>query len=269
MFQTHQVDNLIYLRSDALGSGIRHGFSTRKGGVSVGALESLNLRGYLHGDKKENVEENYRRFCTAIGADAEKVVLSQQEHTDRIRVVTADDAGKGLWRERDYHAIDGLITDVPGMVLTVFGADCNMILLHDPVHRAVGACHAGWRGTALGIAAKTVDAMTEHFGTDPADVRAAVGPSIGQCCFETDDDVPHALREALGDRAAPYMERRGEKWHIDLKGINALWLKDAGVPVADVCRDCTMCRPELYWSHRRMGNSRGVQAAMIALEVRL
>ena len=160
MFQTYQVDNLIYLQSDDLGAGIRHGFSTRKGGVSIGALESLNLRGYIHGDRKENVEENYRRFCAAIGADVEKVVLSQQEHKDHIRVVTAADAGKGLWRERDYREIDGLITNVPGMVLTVFSADCNVILLHDPVGKAVGACHAGWRGTALGIAAKTVAAST-------------------------------------------------------------------------------------------------------------
>ena len=269
MFQTHQVDNLIYLQSDTLGDGIRHGFSTRKGGVSVGALESLNLRGYIHGDKKENVEENYRRFCTAIGVDVEKVVLSQQEHTDHIRVVTAADAGKGLWRERDYRAIDGLITNVPGMVLTVFSADCNVILLHDPIHKVVGACHAGWRGTALGIAAKTVAAMSEQFGTDPKDVRAAIGPAIGQCCFETDGDVPAALRDALGGQADPYVEQRSKKWHIDLKSINALWLKKAGVNMVDICDHCTMCRPDLYWSHRRMGDIRGVQAAMISLEASL
>lgn len=266
MFQTCQVDNLMYLRSDALGDGICHGFSTRKGGVSTGALESLNLRGYVHGDRRENVEENYRRFCAALGVDVEKVVLSQQEHTDHIRVVTAADAGKGLWRERDYREIDGLITNVPGMVLTVFSADCNVILLHDPVHRAVGACHAGWRGTALGIAAKTVTAMSEQFGTIPDDVRAAIGPAIGQCCFETDGDVPAALRDALGEQVDAYMEQRGEKWHIDLKRINALWLKKAGISVIDICDHCTMCRPDLYWSHRLLGDTRGVQAAMISLE---
>ena len=267
MFQTHQADNLIYLRSDALGDGIRHGFSTRKGGVSVGALESLNLRGYIHGDRKENVEENYRRFCAALGVDVQKVVLTQQEHTDHIRLVTAEDAGKGLWRERDYREIDGLITNVPGMVLTVFGADCSTILLHDPVQHAVGACHAGWRGTANGIAAKTVAAMAAHFGTNPADVRAALGPSIGQCCFETDGDVPEAMRLAFGSEAEAYMEHRGNKWHVDLKGLNAVHLRRAGVKTVDVCSVCTMCHPELYWSHRRMGGQRGVQAAMIALEV--
>ena len=269
MFQTYQADNLIYLCSDTLGGGIRHGFSTRKGGVSVGALESLNLRGYVHGDRRENVEENYRRFCAAIGVDVEKVVLSQQEHKDHIRVVTAADAGKGLWRERDYREIDGLITNVPGMVLTVFSADCNVILLNDPVRKAVGACHAGWRGTALGIVSKTVAAMTAQYGTDPADVRAAIGPAIGQCCFETDGDVPAALHEALGDDTNPYVEQREKKWHVDLKGLNALWLKKAGVSTVDICQECTMCHPDLYWSHRLLGNARGVQAAMIALEASL
>ena len=268
MFQTHQADNLIYLRSDTLGAGIRHGFSTRKGGVSTGALSSLNLRGYIHGDQKENVEENYRRFCAAIGVDVEKVVLPQQEHTDHIRVVTAEDAGKGLWRERDYRAIDGFITNVPGMVLTVFGSDCSMILLHDPVHHAVGACHAGWRGTALGIAARAVETMTRHFGTDPRDVQAAIGPAIGQCCFETDADVPSALYDAFGPDAAGYMEQQGAKWHIDLKGLNALWLTRLGAHV-DICPACTMCQPDLFWSHRGQGEARGVQAAMIALEEEL
>ena len=266
MFHTHQADNLIYLRSDVLGSGVRHGFSTRKGGVSTGALESLNLRGYIHGDQKENVEENYRRFCAAIGVDVQKVVLSQQEHLDHLRLVTADDCGKGLWRERDYRAVDGLLCNTPGIPLVVFSADCNVILLHDPVRHAIAAVHAGWRGTAFGIAAKAVREMGAQFGSDPADIRAAIGPAIGKCCFETDDDVPQALTAALGDAALPYMTRTGSKWHIDLKGINALWLRQTGLTQIDICDLCTMCRTDLFWSHRKLGNARGVQAAVICLE---
>lgn len=266
MFQTHQVNNLIYLQSDVLGSGVRHGFSTRKGGVSAGPLESLNLRGYIHGDKKENVEENYRRFCAAIGVNVQNVVLSQQEHQDHLRLVTAADCGKGLWRDRDYRAVDGLLCNTPGIPLVVFSADCNVILLHDPVHHAIAAVHAGWRGTALGIAAKAVREMHARFGSDPADIRAAIGPAIGKCCFETDDDVPRALREALGDAAEPYMTQTGAKWHIDLKGINALWLQREGLTHIDCCDLCTMCRTDLFWSHRKLGNTRGVQAAMICLE---
>ena len=266
MFQTHQVDNLIYLTSDVLGSGVRHGFSTRKGGVSAGALESLNLRGYIHGDQKENVEENYRRFCAAIGVDVQNVVLSQQEHLDHLRLVTPDDCGKGLWRERDYCAVDGLLCNTPGIPLVVFSADCNVILLHDPVRHAIAAVHAGWRGTALGIAAKAVREMHAQFGSDPADIRAAIGPAIGKCCFETDDDVPQALRQALGDAVEPYMIKTGAKWHIDLKAINALWLRQEGLTHIDISDLCTMCRSDLFWSHRRMGNARGVQAAVICLE---
>lgn len=266
MFQTHQVDNLIYLTSDVLGSGVRHGFSTRKGGVSTGPLESLNLRGYIHGDKKENVEENYRRFCAVIGVDVQKVVLSQQEHQDHLRLVTAADCGKGLWRERDYRAVDGLLCNTPGIPLVVFSADCNVILLHDPVHHAIAAVHAGWRGTALGIAAKAVREMHTQFGSDPTDIRAAIGPAIGKCCFETDDDVPCALRAALGEAAEPYMTQNGVKWHIDLKGINALWLQREGLTHIDTSDLCTMCRTDLFWSHRKLGNTRGVQAAVICLE---
>ena len=266
MFQTHQVDNLIYLTSDVLGDGVRHGFSTRKGGVSAGALESLNLRGYIHGDRRENVEENYRRFCGAIGVDVQKVVLSQQEHLDHLRLVTAEDCGKGLWRERDYRAVDGLLCNTPGIPLVVFSADCNVILLHDPVHRAIAAVHAGWRGTALGIAAKAVQEMHAQFGSDPADICAAIGPAIAKCCFETDDDVTQALRQALGDSVEPYMTKNGAKWHIDLKAVNALWLRREGLTRIDISDLCTMCRTDLFWSHRKMGDARGVQAAVICLE---
>ena len=265
MFQTHHADNLIYLRSDVLGSGVRHGFSTRKGGISPAPWDSLNL-GVSRGDTMENVRENYRRFCAAIGVNVQNVVLSQQEHQDHLRLVTAADCGKGLWWERDYRAVDGLLCNTPGIPLVVFSADCNVILLHDPVHRAIAAVHAGWRGTALGIAAKAVWEMHTQFGSDPTDIRAAIGPAIGKCCFETDADVPLALRDALGEAAKPYMTRTGSKWHIDLKGINALWLRQEGLTQIDICDLCTMCRTDLFWSHRKMGNARGVQAAMISLE---
>ena len=118
-----------------------------------------------------------------------------------------------------------------------------------------------------GLVKKTVLRMAEDFGSDPADLWCAIGPSIGPCCFETDDDVPTALREALGGAAEPYMERRGKKWHIDLKALNAHWLRDAGVSAGsiDVCSHCTACMPHLYWSHRKMGEARGNQAAIISL----
>lgn len=265
MFTQHTDNSITYLRSDAL-NGVAHGFSTRLGGVSPAPWDSLNL-GIGRGDTIENVRENYRRFCAALGVDDRRAVLSKQVHEDVVRRVTEDDAGKGLYRDRDYTSVDGFVTDVPNLPLVVFSADCNVILLHDPVRHAIGACHAGWRGTALGIARKTAEEMVRLYGCDPANIRAAIGPAIGQCCFETDADVPEALRKALGDEVEPFIEVRGAKHHIDLKSVNALWLRKAGVENIDICDHCTSCRPDLYWSHRKMGNDRGAQIAMIALEV--
>ena len=244
--------------------GVLHGFSTRLGGVSPAPWDSLNLDD-RRGDDIANVQENFRRLCAALDMDVRRAVLSRQVHRDDVRIVTAADAGKGLWTPQDYDSADALVTDVPGLPLVVFSADCNVILLHDPVRRVVGAAHAGWRGTAAGIAGRTVRVMRDTYGCDPADIRAAVGPAIGQCCFETDGDVPDALREALGAESEPFMAWNGRKWHIDLKAVNALWLRKAGVQHIDVCADCTCCRTDLYWSHRKTGLRRGEQAALIAL----
>lgn len=266
MFRTREKDGLVYLTADTLESpAIIHGFSTRMGGVSAAPWDSLNLDD-RRGDTIENVRENFRRLAAALGVNAEKMVLSRQVHRDDVRPVTEADAGKGLWREQDYDSADALVTDVAGLSLVVFSADCNVILLHDPVRRVIGAAHAGWRGTALGIAAKTVQTMTDTYGCRAEDIHAAVGPAIGQCCFETDGDVPAALRAVLGSEADRHIAWNGHKYHIDLKGINALWLRKAGVAQIDICDHCTACRRELYWSHRKQGNARGSQIAMIALE---
>lgn len=266
-FQTHEHNGLIWLTSAYLcGDGLRHGFSTRTGGVSPAPWDSLNL-GPGRGDGDDCLQENYRRLCAAVEMDVSRVVLSRQVHEDNIRLVTAADAGKGLWQERDYSSVDAMICNQKNIPLVVFGADCGIILLYDPVRQAIGAVHAGWRGVAQGLVHKTVLRMEDAFGTDPADLCCAIGPSIGQCCFETDDDVPAALQQALGDAVLPYMERRGTKWHIDLKGINALWLQRAGVAAEriDICSDCTGCLPQLYWSHRKLGEQRGNQCAIISL----
>jgi len=265
-FVTHTKNKLIWFSSPLL-EEVSHGFSTRKGGVSRGHLASLNLRGAIpSGDDPAAVLENYRRFCGAVGTDVNAAVLSKQVHETTVRVCTAADAGKGLFSERDYTA-DALVTDIKNLPLTVFSADCGIILLHDPVHQAIGAVHAGWRGCAAGIVEKTVQTMTAAYGSDPAELLAAIGPCIGRCCFETDSDVPDAMRAALGADAEPYLEVRGPKWHVDLAGLNRQWLLKAGLSPEhiDTCGLCTACRPDLFWSHRKMGNARGAQIAMISL----
>ena len=264
-FETHEQQNLLWLTSPLL-SGVTHAFSTRQGGVSVPPWDTLNL-GLDLGDDPAAVRENHRRFFLSAGADVSRAVLSKQVHETTVRRCTSADAGKGLELERDYTA-DALITNEPNLPLTVFSADCSVILLHDPVQQAIGAVHAGWRGCAAGILEKTVQAMAESFDSRPENLLAAIGPCIGQCCFETDHDVADAMIAALGaEDSAPYLERRGIKWHVDLAGLNRQWLLRAGLTPEhiDVCGICTACHPEWFWSHRKMGSARGLQVAMITL----
>jgi hypothetical protein len=246
-------------------AGVKHGFTTRLGGVSEGIYASLNL-GVNRGDDPERVRENYRRVSEALGVDRDRLVFSSQVHEDAVRPVTLEDAGKGLDRPVDYQA-DGLVTDVPGLPLVVFGADCLTVLLCDPVRQVIAAVHAGWRGTALGIVERAVEAM-KGYGCEPQNILAAIGPGISKCCFETREDVPEAMTAALGEAARPFLLEEGEgKFRVDLKGINALRLQRAGVPTAnvDVSTDCTFCKHDKYWSHRYTKGERGSQAALICL----
>lgn len=263
-FQFHEGAGPVFLTASLL-QGVRHGFSTRLGGVSPAPWDSLNL-GPGRGDAPENVAENHRRFLSAIGADYRRCVLARQVHETTVRPVTAADAGKGLLRPRDYTA-DALVTNEPDLPLAVFSADCGTVLLWDPQARCVGAVHAGWRGCAAGIVEKTVRILCQRYGAAPETLVAALGPCIGPCCFETDEDVPRAMEAALGPWAAPCLERRGAKWHVDLAELNRRWLLRAGLAPEriEVCGLCTACRRDLFWSHRKMGEARGVQAAVIVL----
>ena len=240
-----------------------HGFTTRLGGVSTGHLASMNL-GLSRGDDRENVLKNYEILGEAIGFDPHKTVQAVQVHGNAVRLCTEGDWGKGLYAHTDYEA-DGLMTNVPGTALVVFSADCGTILLEDPVTGAVGACHAGWRGTALGIAEKTVTAMVNAYGCDPNSIRAALGPCISPCCFETDEDVPQAMIAALGDEAMPAITQNGAKYHVDIKYLNRLFLEKAGVlpEHMDTSPLCTACDPDQFWTARRHKDQRGTLCAII------
>jgi YfiH family protein len=247
-----------YLVAD--GIAVPHAFTTRLGGVSEGYLASLNL-GMNRGDENEKVEKNYAILEETIGFAANKLVLANQVHGDDVRVVTAADC-RGL-DHRAYPECDGLITNTPGVSLVVFTADCTPILLHDPVTGAVGAVHAGWRGTALDIAGKAVAKMVAEFGCLPQNIRAAIGPNIGPCCFQTDGDVPQAMVQAFGLEAEAYVRAAGNKYYVNLKNMNALALRRAGVENIEISEECTMCNPAKYWSHRYTQGLRGSQGAVI------
>lgn len=258
---TVRKGELEYLTAE--GIGVPHCFTTRYGGVSTGALASMNLTVKLD-ETPENVARNYRILGAQLGFSLEDLVMTRQIHSDIVRVVDRKDCN-GCFH-RDYPACDALVTNTPGVALVVFTADCTPLLLHDPVTGAVGAAHAGWRGTAADIAGKTVEAMVERFGCDPKNIRAAIGPNIAQCCFETDRDVPDAMTAALGDAALPYIRQAGDKYYVDLKQINAQFLRRRGVARIDISGDCTACQCQRFWSHRRVGGNRGSQGAVIVCQ---
>jgi len=259
---TEKYGALEYLRAE--GICVPHGFTTRLGGVSSGTQSCLNLN-YGRGDTMDNVEKNLRILAKALRFDPKKYVMTRQRHTDSVRVVTdADCAG---FCHRDYPICDALITNTPGVALLVFTADCTPILFYDPVTGAVGAAHAGWRGTAADIAGKTVRTMEAAFGCRPENIHAAIGPNIGPCCFETDWDVPQAMLALLGPQANRWILKRGEKFLVDLKSINARLLQQAGVQKIEISTACTMCQHERFWSHRYTRGDRGSQGAVICREV--
>ena len=241
-----------------------HGFTTRLGGVSQGILSSLNI-GIHRGDRWENVLKNYEILGNALGFDPKKLVLSHQTHTDTVLPVGKAQAGSGLFAP-ELPECDGLITNEPGVALAIFTADCTPILLHDPVTGAVGAVHAGWRGTVASIAGKAVAAMAREFGSEPENIRAAIGPNIGVCCFETDADVPDAILAAFGSEAQPFMIPKGDKYYVNLKEINALVLRRAGVRHIEISTECTVCQCHRFWSHRVTKGERGSQGAIIVCD---
>ena len=256
--QTIKRGNLEYLAAEGISAA--HAFTTRHGGVSTGSQASLNLA-HGRGDSMENVQTNLRILAEALGFDPEKYVLTRQTHSDIVRVVTDRDCNG--FCHRDYPECDALVTNTPGVALVVFTADCTPILFHDPVTGAVGAAHAGWRGTAQAIGPRVVKAMTEAFGCRPENIRCAIGPNVGMCHFETDADVPEAMRSAFGAEVDAWIEKRGDKYFLDLKRINALILGRAGVKHIDISGECTMCEPDRFWSHRVTKGDRGSQGAVI------
>ncbi len=266
-FTVHQVGGVQFDTADGLSAfgGIRHAFTTRLGGVSPAPCDSLNFSESR--DSAENVLENYRRLGAAAELDMSRAVGCRQIHSGIVRPIFESDAGGILTDQRPYDA-DGMLTDAPEVPLVVFSADCCTILLYDPTCRCVGAIHSGWRGTADGIALKALVSMMSIYGADPMTIHAAIGPSIGPCCFETDSDVPDAIRAALSRSADPYIVRTGNKYHVDLKNINRLWLLRGGLDPRNIelHPDCTACHGERYWSHRKMGSERGSQIAVISLK---
>ena len=249
---------------------VNHLFSTRMGGVSEEIYSSMNLS-YTRGDKKEAVDENFRRIAAALGCGVEDIVCSDQTHTTNLRIVGKADGGKGITRARDYSDVDGLLTDEPGVYLATFFADCVPLYFVDTKRKAIALAHSGWRGTVARMGQCVVEKMREAYGTDPADLVAAVGPSICQECYEVSEDVAAAFAAAFtkpGQEREILLAKGGGKYQLDLWRANEIVLTEAGIPrdkiqVTDLCT----CHNDRYlFSHRASHGQRGNLGAFLELK---
>ena len=252
-------------------TGIQHGFSTRKGGVSKEHLASLNLSFSVE-DAKENVLENFRRIGERFGKTPEDFVLSKQSHETKVLKVGMKDRGKGITKDRDYEGIDALITDEEGLILSCFSADCVPILFYDPIHKAVGACHSGWRGTKGKILQNVVEEMRKHFSSNPAEILIAIGPSICKEQYVVSEDLALSFLEDYPDvgenSSSPIQRISKDKFQLDLWDLNRRIALDCGIKEEHISISgyCTMENPELFFSHRYSQGKRGLQGAFICLQ---
>ncbi len=264
-FYLQNEDGVITLKCRALDAvpGLRHGFSTRHGGVSEGYLASMSFS--YDREPEERVDENFRRFCLANGLPFDSLVLTHQTHTATVAKV--DEAFKNQGRHRKLRETDGLVTATPGLGLVCFTADCVPLLLADPNRRIVSAVHAGWRGTVAGIAGEAVRQMVS-LGADPKDILVAIGPSIGPCCFEVGPEVQKEFTERF-DIKLPVIPSRWEgHTMVDLWEANTLVLQEAGVEKSHIytAKVCTVCNNSDFYSHRYTKGMRGSLIGVIAME---
>lgn len=264
--RTHgETEYLVFPALERTGC-VRHLFSTRLGGVSRGDCATMNLS-FSRGDDPEAVAENYRRIAAALGTTPDRIVASRQTHTTNIRYVDEADAGKGVVCPTDYDNVDGLMTDVSGIVLATFYADCVPLYFADPVRRAIGLAHSGWRGTAADMAGCMVAAMRERFGSEPTELVTAIGPSICRECYEVSEDVAEIFRREYPDTKVVTSGRAAGKYQLDLWEANRLNLLRAGVlpehiTVTDLC---TCHHPDYLFSHRASHGRRGNLGAFMML----
>lgn len=263
--QKGDLEYLVFPKLEETGV-VEHLFTTRTGGISSGIYSTMNLS-FSRGDDPECVSENYRRIGEVLKVKPGHMVASKQTHTTNIHLVTEEDLGNGITRPSAYDGIDGLATDIPGIALATFFADCVPLYFVDPVHKAIGLAHSGWRGTVAGMGACMVQFMQEHFQSDPRDLVAAVGPSICVDCYEVSEEVAEQFREGFPEEVLQKGKAPG-KYQLDLWKANESILLKAGIlpehlSVTDVC---TCHNPEYLFSHRASHGRRGNLAAFLMLK---
>lgn len=257
--QRHNINGLAYYAFDSLtnSDGIIHAISTRHGGVSPAPFQTLNLS-HTVGDNAANVSTNITHLHATLALDASATVSASQAQADGIAIAGA--------RHRGTHVagVDALLTNEPGVPLLLRYADCVPILLFDPVHRAIGVVHAGWRGTVMNIAGKAARAMFGTFGTRPRHLIACIGPSIGPCCYRVGDEVIARVRAALKQADSLLIVRDGST-HFDLWQANTLQLRALGVEQIEMANLCTAHRTDEFYSWRAERGNTGRFGAIVAI----
>lgn len=265
----NNADTVPYLTYNSLSEikFINHAFTTRLGGVSKGEFSSMNMA-FNRGDSVESVTENYKRFCASAGFDYESLTASAQDHNTFVRAVTSADRGVGIYKPRDLQSVDALITNEKGVTLVTYYADCTPLFFVDTKNKAIGLAHAGWRGTVGRIGEKVVRKMIELYGTDPADIKAAIGPAISVCCYEVDKPCADNFL-ALDDLETSrfVFPKENGKFMIDLLETNRQVLVKSGVKPENITISdlCTNCNSELLWSHRATKGHRGTMSAFMCI----
>lgn len=278
-------EDLPYLQFKSLSETgiVKHLFSTRGGGVSEGIYSSMNLS-FSRGDNRENVEENFRRIAEILQCGPEDMISTDQTHTANVRPVTGEDKGNGIVRDKSFFETDGLVTDEPGIVLAAFFADCVPLFFVDPVKKAIGLSHSGWRGTVQGIGEVTVRKMREYFDSAPEDIIVAIGPSICADCYEISEDVADRFmgdfwEEYHNDTFQKITLKREErnfsllqqckngKYYLNLWVANRCVLEKAGIlpEHIEVTGLCTCCNGDELFSHRASHGQRGNLGAFLGL----
>lgn len=247
---------------------IKHGFTTRLGGVSKGMFSTMNLS-FTRGDREEDVMENYRRIGRKIGYDIQNFVASHQTHTTNIRIVSKNDRGKGIVVPRDYEDIDGMMTNEKNLVLFTYYADCVPLYFVDKVNKVIAISHSGWKGTVNRMGAKTVEKMINVYGSNPKDIQCAIGPSICKDCYEISEDVAKEFKKEFEkNEVREFLEEKDNgKYQLDLWKVNEIILQQAGIQEKNIenRKICTCCNKEILFSHRGLDGKRGNLAAFLVL----
>lgn len=268
-FNRHSNENVIFYTIPQFDSTnlVKHFFTSRNGGISKGDYYSLNL-GMNTDDNISNVKTNYEIVAKTLGTDIKNFVLSDQVHKCNIKIVNENDKGKGIVKERDFKEIDGLITNSRNIVLSTVYADCVPIFYLDVVKKVIALAHAGWRGTVNKIAAKVIDEMVINFQCNPKDIFIGIGPSIGSCCYEVDENVIMKFKMNFSNSNDFIKEISQNKWSLDLWHANYSVLLEKGVLKKNItCSSlCTSCNVNTFFSYRKENGNTGRMGAFIMLK---